>query len=140
MKLTFSDLTRLAVADGVPAEIRNFSQAQLRAPSFAAGIKGAEELLDQRPESVKFLNPFQPPDSRVPGTTSENMPRSEGSTREFSGSTKEDLPANVTVAKILERNRNIWAQGPVAPATANAMEGNLLRSMNDANRKFWEAR
>jgi hypothetical protein len=128
------------IADEAPAGIKTFSQAELRAPSHAAGIKSSEEILDYRPAYQKFLTPLHPPDPRVDGKTSEMLARSDGGTREFRGNATEIIPKELSIAQILERNRNIWAQGGVAPATANVTEYDLLRAANAANRKFWEAR
>ncbi len=138
LRLRFFGKQAIRIHDEAPAGVRTFSQPELRAPSHAAGIKGSEELLNERPEFVKFLNPFHAPDRRVEGTTSEALARQ--GAREFSSSTKEAIPEQFTVAQILERNRNIWAQGAVAPAVANVTEYDLLRAANTANRNFWGAR
>jgi hypothetical protein len=140
MRLRFFGNRAIRIHDEAPAGVKTFSQPELRAPSKAAGIKSSEELLDDRPAYVKFLTPAHTPDPRVDGRTSEMLARSDGRTGEFRGSATEIIPKELTIAQILERNRNIWAQGGVAPATANVTEYDLLRAANAANRKFWEAR
>jgi hypothetical protein len=56
-----------------PPTAKTFSEAELRAPSHAAGIKGTAELLADRPEHVKFLTPNNPPDPKVQFLTSEML-------------------------------------------------------------------
>lgn len=137
MRLRFWGRHAIRIHDEAPAGIKTFSQAELRAPSGAAGIKSSQELLDDRPEFVKFLNPSHTPNPLVDGRTSEMLARSDGGTREFRGSATESVPKELSIPEILRRNRTIWAQGEVAPATANAMEGDLLRAANQRNREFW---
>jgi hypothetical protein len=137
MRLRFFG-NRVRVADEAPTGAKIFSQPELRSPSFAAQIKGAEELLNDRPAFVKFLQQGHSPDRRVEALTSEMLARGEGGTREFRGNTNESIPDEFTIAQILERNRNIWAQGGVAPATANKSEYDLLRAMNKRNADFWQ--
>jgi hypothetical protein len=138
MRLRFFGNRAIRMADEAPAGVKTFSQPELRAPSHAAGIKGSEELLQDRPAWLKFLQQGHSPDRRVEALTSEMIARGEGGTREFRGSASEVIPQELTIAQILERNRNIWAQGGVAPATANKSEYDLLRAMNKRNADFWQ--
>jgi hypothetical protein len=140
MHLRFFGNRVVRVHDEMPAGAKTFSQPELRAPSHAAGIKGSTELLDDRPAYVKFLTPAHTPDPRVDGKTSEMLARSDGGTREFRGNATEIIPKEYSIADILEGNRKLWQQGPIAPAVANVMERDLLRAANKRNRDFWGAR
>ncbi|HTC63917.1 MAG TPA: hypothetical protein VK709_13820 [Candidatus Saccharimonadales bacterium] len=140
MRLRFFGNRAIRLHDEAPAGVKIFSQPELRAPSHAAGIKSSEELLDDRPAFVKFLTPYRPPDPRVEFKTSEMLSRSDGGTREFRGNATEIIPKEYSIADILEGNRKLWQQGPIAPAVANVMERDLLRAANKRNQDFWGAR
>jgi|SRR5580704_13831002 hypothetical protein len=140
MRLRFFGRHAVRVADEASTGAKIFSQPELRSPSFAAQIKGAEELLRDRPAYLKFWQQGHTPDPRIEALTAEMIARGEGGAREFRSNATEIIPKEYSIADILEGNRKLWQQGPIAPAVANVMEGDLLRAMNKRNRDFWGAR